>query len=105
VDIPEIDVDELDRKIAAGARLLDVREHDEWHNARIDAATHVPLAELPQHSAGLAADGTLYVICAKGGRSALAVQWLRGRGVDAVNVAGGMDDWLERGKPATVGGC
>lgn len=105
MEIPEIDVDELERQIAAGAALLDVREPEEWHSARIAGAAHVPLAEVPLRGGDIPAGEPLYVICARGGRSASAVQWLRGRGVDAVNVAGGMHDWLDRGKPASAGGC
>jgi rhodanese-related sulfurtransferase len=48
-------------------------------------------------------DRTAYVICAKGGRSARAVEFLRGQGVDAVNVSGGMGAWVEAGKPSVPG--
>ncbi len=38
------------------------------------------------------------MICRSGVRSAQAVAYLAARGVDAVNVAGGMQAWEEAGK-------
>lgn len=34
-----------------------------------------------------------------GGRSARAVAWLTGNGVDAVNLRGGMGAWVDAGRP------
>ena len=45
-------------------------------------------------------DQTVYVICARGARSARAVEHYRGQGIDAVNVTGGMVEWLGAGLPA-----
>lgn len=101
--MPEIDVDDLERHLAGGAPLFDVREDDEWADAHIEGATHIPLATVPDHVGSFPTDGPVYVICAKGGRSARAVEFLREQGVDAVNVGGGMGAWLEQGKPAVAG--
>ncbi len=103
MEIPQVDVDELERRIATGAPLLDVREDDEFAEARIAGAVHIPLAEVPLRAGEIPDGSPLYVICARGGRSASAVEWLRHKGVDAVNVAGGMIDWIDRGKQATLG--
>ena len=35
MDVPEIDVDELERQLEAGAVLIDVREPDEWVEVRV----------------------------------------------------------------------
>jgi len=43
------------------------------------------------------------VICKSGGRSARAVEFLRGQGIDAVNVAGGTLAWLETGRVHVTG--
>jgi rhodanese-related sulfurtransferase len=51
------------------------------------------LAEVPT-------DQTVYVICARGSRSARAVEHYRAQGIDAVNVAGGMVGWIHAGLPA-----
>ena len=103
MEIPEIDVDELERQQAGGAPVFDVRESDEWDNARLEGATLVPLGTVPESVADFPKDRTVYVICAKGGRSARAVEFLRAEGVDAVNVAGGMGAWLKAGKPSLTG--
>lgn len=100
MEIPEIDVDELERRLADGAALFDVREDDEWVAARIEGATLVPLGTVPDNVGRFPDDAPVYVICAKGGRSAKAVEYLRGQGIDAVNVGGGMGAWLAQEKPA-----
>ncbi|MDW3218363.1 MAG: rhodanese-like domain-containing protein [Acidimicrobiales bacterium] len=103
MEIPEINVDELERHLAGGASVVDVREDDEWATAHIQGATLVPLGTVPDELEAFPTDATVYVICAKGGRSARAVEFLRSHAVDAVNVAGGMGAWLDAGKPAISG--
>lgn len=103
MDLPEIDVDELERQLAAGAPVFDVREDDEWAAAHIDGATLVPLGAVSESVDRFPTDRPAYIICAKGGRSARAAEFLRTRGVDAVNVAGGMGAWVESGKPSISG--
>lgn len=103
MDIPEIDVDELERHLAGGSSLFDVREGDEYATVHIDGAHLVPLTTVPESVESFPADRPVYVICAKGGRSARAVEFLRDKGVDAVNVAGGMAGWVDAGKPSVSG--
>jgi rhodanese-related sulfurtransferase len=43
------------------------------------------------------------VICKVGGRSRKAAEFLRARGIDAVNVAGGTLAWIEAGEPVVTG--
>lgn len=97
--IPEIDVTELSERRAQGAPLVDVREHDEFAAGRVPGAQHLPLGELVDRTEEVPADGTVYVICARGGRSAKAVEHLRSLGIDAVNVAGGTLGWIDAGLP------
>ena len=101
--IPEIDITELERVLAAGGVLIDVREDDEWAEAHIDGARHVPLATVPERVGELPDDATVYVVCAMGGRSGRAVEFLRGQGVDAVNVAGGTQGWIDSGRGVVRG--
>ena len=81
------------------ARILDVREHDEWEAGHVAGALHIPLAELPARLAELDPEKDLHVICRSGGRSQRAAEWLEGNGYTAINVSGGMGAWLEAGKP------
>lgn len=81
------------------AWLLDVREDDEWAAGHAPGATHVPLGQLGARTAEVPQDQQIYVICRSGVRSARAAQALNGAGWQAVNVAGGMQDWAAAGRP------
>jgi rhodanese-related sulfurtransferase len=104
VDIPEIDVDELARLHAQGVQILDVREDDEFAAARVPGTQHIPLGELVERIDEVPEEGTVYVICARGARSARAVEHLLRQGRDAVNVAGGTIAWIDHGHATDVGG-
>ena len=69
--VPEVDVDDLQKMLAEGARLLDVREPDEVDEVRVAGGLRIPLQSLPDRLAEIPLSGTLYVICAVGGRSQL----------------------------------
>lgn len=100
--VPEIDVDELARRLDDGGNLLDVRQPDEYEERHVPGAQLIPLAEVPDRVAELPS-GQLNVICKSGGRSLRAAEFLRADGVDAVNVAGGTDGWAEAGRPTVAG--
>ncbi|MEO6317819.1 MAG: NTP transferase domain-containing protein [Acidimicrobiales bacterium] len=99
MDIPEIDVVELAVQRQAGAALIDVREDDEYQDAHVAGARHIPLGEVADRVGEVPTEGTVYVICARGGRSAKAVEHYRSQGIDAVNVAGGTLGWIDAGQP------
>lgn len=99
MDTPEIGVAELAARRAAGAPLIDVREADEYAEAHVAGAHHIPLGEVAERIAEVPTEGTVYVICARGGRSAKAVEHYRAQGIDAVNVAGGTFGWIDAGQP------
>jgi rhodanese-related sulfurtransferase len=84
------------------AWLLDVREDDEWQAGHAPGATHIPLGQLGSRSVEVPKDQTVYVICRSGGRSARAAFALLGAGWDAINVAGGMQEWAAAGRPMTT---
>ncbi|HTZ94668.1 MAG TPA: rhodanese-like domain-containing protein [Streptosporangiaceae bacterium] len=85
--------------VPAQAWLLDVREDDEWAAGHAPDARHIPLGQLGAHTADIPQDQQIYVICRSGARSARATQALNGAGWQAVNVAGGMQDWAAAGLP------
>ncbi|CAM5535033.1 MULTISPECIES: rhodanese-like domain-containing protein [Streptomyces] len=76
----------------APAVLPDIREQSEWDAGRAPGALHAPLsAPVPGAALPKAARGRpLVVICRSGNRSQQAVGLLRARGVEAVDVEGGM---------------
>jgi rhodanese-related sulfurtransferase/molybdopterin-guanine dinucleotide biosynthesis protein A len=103
VEVPEVDIDEMARRRDGGAPVIDVRQPHEYVEAHVPGARLVPLAEVPERLDEVPADGPVLVICHSGGRSLKAAEFLRGRGVDAVNVAGGTTAWIESGRPTVTG--
>ncbi|MGY6497566.1 MAG: rhodanese-like domain-containing protein [Microcella sp.] len=94
----EIDVDQLVQVMATGARVIDVREPDEYAEARVPGVQLIPLATIPDAVGELAThDDTVYVICRSGARSLRAADYLNANGVEAVSVAGGTMAWIQRG--------
>lgn len=94
-DIPEQPASTL----PADAVILDVREPDEWAAGHIESAVHIPIGAVTGRLDDLPQGDPLYVTCRSGGRSARATEYLRAQGIDAVNVAGGMQEWASSGKP------
>ena len=62
MDVPEIDVDELERRLEEGAVLIDVRELDEWVEVRVPGGCLIPLQNVPERLAEIPEEGTVYVI-------------------------------------------
>lgn len=95
MDVPTVTIDQ----IPEDARLLDVREDDEWAAGHAERAQHLPMTELAERYGELPAEEEVYVVCRSGGRSARVTAWLNQNGFTATNVAGGMGEWQERGLP------
>jgi rhodanese-related sulfurtransferase len=83
--------------------LIDVRQPDEWLEARVQQARLVPLASVPDIVDELPRDTAVYVICHSGGRSERAASWLRQFDIDAINVAGGTMAWQQAGYDVASG--
>jgi len=89
----------------SGTWLLDVREQDEWDRGHAPTAHLVPLSELGARIAEIPTDQPVLVVCLAGGRSLRAASALGAAGVDAVNVAGGMQAWSSAGGPLVSDGA
>lgn len=79
--------------------IVDVRDDDEYRSGHAPGVIHIPLGDLDLRSSEIPDDGTVYVICASGGRSIRGTQLLEARGFDAVNVLGGTFGWRDAGLP------
>ena len=101
--IEEIDVDELERRLAAGAVLVDVREPDEIAEVRVPGVVAIPLGELRSRMGEIPEADTVYVICRSGARSLRACESLAADGRPAVNIAGGTMAWVNSGRPTESG--
>ncbi|MFD5080623.1 rhodanese-like domain-containing protein [Streptomyces sp. NPDC058371] len=97
--MPTVEVADL----TDGDFLLDVREDDEWQAGHAEGALHIPISEFVARYGELTEaapqDGKVHVICRSGGRSAQVATYLVQQGLDAVNVAGGMQVWAAAGRP------
>jgi rhodanese-related sulfurtransferase len=98
-DVPTVEVAQVPDPIPEGLTVLDVREPIEWQHGRIEGAVHVPMAEVPARTGELPAEGQVLVVCKVGGRSAHVTAFLQERGFDAVNLAGGLVEWVAAGRP------
>jgi rhodanese-related sulfurtransferase len=96
--VPAVAVDQLPASLPERLTVVDVREQVEWVNGHIEGAHHIPLRELPGRMHELP-DGRLLVVCRVGARSGQATRYLQANGHDAVNLAGGMLDWADAGRP------
>jgi adenylyltransferase/sulfurtransferase len=104
---PSVGVGELSALIGAGAvdgrraLLLDVREEGERAIVTLPGDAWLPVGEVRAGAAvpGVAPGSRVYVYCKTGVRSGEAVDLLRARGVDAVNVDGGVLAWVAQVDP------
>lgn len=87
-------------EVPEGASLLDVREAYEFAEGHAAGSLHIPVDEIPaRFEAELDPDEDYYIICRTGGRSVQIAQWLTGQGYSAIFVAGGLDGWIQAGRP------
>ena len=103
MSINEVSVAELEVALAAGARVIDVRETDEYEAGHVPGAVHIALSTVPEHIGVFQGAPVPYVICKGGGRSMNACRFLAEQGVEAINVAGGTMDWIAGGRPVVSG--
>jgi rhodanese-related sulfurtransferase len=95
--VPTVAITGVPDPLPDGLAVLDVREPVEWQYGHIDGALHIPMNELPSRLDELP-DEQLLVVCKVGARSARVVGWLVQQGRKAVNLDGGMLDWVAAGR-------
>lgn len=83
--------------------MIDVRNPDEYLEARVPGVRLIPLPELAQRLDDVPKGEQVFVICAAGGRSLTAAEALNAAGFDAVSVAGGTKAWVAEGRPYESG--
>jgi rhodanese-related sulfurtransferase len=100
-----IGTDDAKRMIEAGARVIDVRQPDEWQRGHIPEATLIPLDGIYSFGKALKdlnipEDENVIFVCAMGNRSAIASEIALLTGQRKVyNLANGMNGWLSRRYP------
>jgi adenylyltransferase/sulfurtransferase len=99
--VPEIQVEELKRRLDAGENLfvLDVREPHEYQICHLNGHL-IPLGDLPKRVHELDSSREIVAHCRSGIRSAKAVTFLQQAGFKKVhNLAGGILAWADRVDP------
>lgn len=76
------------------AKLIDVREKDEYAAGHIPASINLPLSKIESAQGGITdLDTPLFVYCRSGNRSGQAVAWLKQAGYSKVKNIGGIADY------------
>ncbi|WP_207695477.1 hypothetical protein DOK67_0000093 [Enterococcus sp. DIV0212c] len=86
-----INTSQLQQKLASKPEVIDVRETAEFASGHIKGAKNIPLGKIAGYTTKK--DQPVYVICQSGMRSRRAVKILKNKGIDAINVKGGMSAW------------
>jgi len=102
--VPQVPPAEGARLVAEGACLLDVRGPSEWAAGHAGSAVHLPMADLTTRVGEIPTDRVVVAICRSGARSDRVALFLRGLGIDAVNLAGGMQAWSADGLDVVTDG-
>ncbi len=84
--------------------VVDVRERNEFGVMRVPGSVLLPLSTFTSTYDQLPTDRPLLMLCAVGGRSARATDFLRANGyTEAVNIAGGITAWNAAGLAIRTG--
>ncbi|MFR0541550.1 rhodanese-like domain-containing protein [Lactobacillus delbrueckii] len=76
------------------AKLIDVREKDEYAAGHIPASINLPLSKIESAQGEITdLDTPLFVYCRSGNRSGQAVAWLKQAGYSKVKNIGGIADY------------
>ena len=100
--IKEVSVEETQQRMKEGAKLIDVREDNEWDTAHAAGARHMGrgIIERDIVQAVPEKDAELILYCGGGYRSALAADMLQKMGYTNVwSMAGGWKAWKDSGAP------
>ncbi|MCA9292990.1 MAG: MBL fold metallo-hydrolase [Phycisphaerales bacterium] len=93
VDLPEVDVQEAERFIDEGARVLDVRRATEYAEGHLPDALNIAHTRLAARLDDVPHNARWVVHCRSGVRSARASAFLQRKGYQIVNLRGGYLAW------------
>ncbi|MFB9860469.1 rhodanese-like domain-containing protein [Salinicoccus siamensis] len=95
--IKSVSTEELAEALQRNSKLLDVRTPGEYRSGHIRKSINLPLNKVSDYKDD---SKPVYIICQSGMRSKKAAKVLRKKGIEAINVRGGMNQW--RGKQVTA---
>ncbi len=79
-------------------QFIDVRELDEYEEGHIAGTTHIPLSQFQARVGEISEDSPVVLVCAAGGRSAQAAQFMASLGYENLyNLTDGTKGWIIKG--------
>ena len=92
---------QVETMLKEGALLIDVREPDEFDEARIAGAVLLPMSEIRDRWQEIPRDRPVVLYCRSGNRSGqiAGALWMRAGYDNIYNLAGGILDWFSQGLP------
>jgi rhodanese-related sulfurtransferase len=79
-----------------------VREQDEWSAGHAPDARFIPMSQVEARADEARNETAAVIVCRSGGRSNAIALLLSARGINAVNLAGGMRAWERAGLPVVT---
>ncbi len=73
--------------------IVDIREKFELESGYIKSSVNIPMGELMKHIDEFKQKDSVYFICHTGSRSSMVCRELSNRGINAIDVVGGMMVW------------
>lgn len=80
-------------------QILDVREPEEWAAGHIHGSVHIPMRQVPARLDEIDRNRPVVAVCRSGHRSDHVAEYLRGLGIPAENMVGGLQRWAKDGLP------
>jgi hydroxyacylglutathione hydrolase len=102
--LPDVQPEELEDVLSAGAELVDVRNSSEFEAGHLPGAVNLPLGRLAERMDELPRGRTLVIHCQSGARAGVAAGLLASRGFgDVRHLAGDYAGWTKAGRPVERG--
>lgn len=100
-EVPEIEYSDIPENYQESTvQFVDVREVNEWNEARMPGSVHIPLGSLPGRIGELDKSRPVVAVCRSGRRSIDCGQILLAAGfTDVVSLRGGLIAWSQAGRP------
>lgn len=102
--IETISPQQAQKMMKTGAKMVDVREPEEWETVRVKGSTLIPLAQVKAEPKKAALAPKVLLLCHSGRRAAVAADAMSElKNVRLFVVEGGITQWQKAGLPVSKG--
>jgi len=99
--LPQISPEEANKRLKTkNFIIIDVREQNEINYVSLKEAKHIRMGEIPSRINEIPLDKEIGVLCHHGNRSGQVTRFLRQKGINAVNIQGGIEFWARTVDPS-----